>query len=151
MNAENNHWGDPTGPYDPSDDRSTGGFYNPNGQGDQVSDKVDYEPWIADLGDSDEDGIPDAWEIENFGDLITSDETSDNDHDGLLDVGEHNRGTDPKNSDSDGDGIFDGWEVDNNLNPMADDALVDFDNDGFCNLREFLVQSNPWDDQTHRR
>ncbi|HDH13515.1 MAG TPA: PKD domain-containing protein [Nitrospirae bacterium] len=48
--AENNYWGDPSGPYDPSDDRDSGGWYNPDGTGDKVTDYVDYEPWL----DSDE-------------------------------------------------------------------------------------------------
>lgn len=39
-------WGEPSGPNDPSDDRSTGGFYNPAGLGDKASDYVDYLPWI---------------------------------------------------------------------------------------------------------
>ncbi|MEW6186930.1 MAG: hypothetical protein AB1585_14440 [Thermodesulfobacteriota bacterium] len=43
--AQKNNWGDPSGPYDPSDDRSTGGWYNPNGIGDKVTDRVNYFPW----------------------------------------------------------------------------------------------------------
>jgi len=35
-------WGHDTGPSDTSDDTATGGFYNPYGQGDRVSDGVDY-------------------------------------------------------------------------------------------------------------
>jgi hypothetical protein len=37
--AENNWWGHLTGPYHPST--------NPGGQGDQVSDHVDYAPWLG--------------------------------------------------------------------------------------------------------
>ena len=147
INAENNYWGDPTGPYDPSDDIAAGGLYNPNGLGDSVSDHVDYEPWITDLGDSDNDGIPDGWEINAFGNLTSADDKTDYDQDGLLDIDEYADGTDPKDPDSDGDGMLDGWEVNNNLSPLDDDALLDSDNDGFCNLREFLSQSDPWDDQ----
>ena len=47
VNAENNYWGDPSGPYDPSDDTATGGLYNPYGTGDKVSDYVVYEPWFT--------------------------------------------------------------------------------------------------------
>ena len=43
--AEQNWWGSGTGPYDPSDDRASGGLYNPGGKGDKVSDRVDYDPW----------------------------------------------------------------------------------------------------------
>jgi len=39
INAENNWWGDATGPYHP-----TG---NPGGLGDTVSDYVDFDPWLS--------------------------------------------------------------------------------------------------------
>jgi hypothetical protein len=39
VNAENNWWGDATGPYH--------GTTNPSGLGDQVSDDVDYDPWLT--------------------------------------------------------------------------------------------------------
>ena len=45
VNAENNWWGDASGPLDDSDDTATGGLYNPDGEGDTVSDNVDYDPW----------------------------------------------------------------------------------------------------------
>ncbi len=45
VDAEHNWWGDSSGPYDPSNDTATGGLYNPNGQGDNVTDYVDYYPW----------------------------------------------------------------------------------------------------------
>jgi len=47
ITATNNNWGDPSGPLDASDDRATGGLYNPNGKGNKVSDKVNYYPWIG--------------------------------------------------------------------------------------------------------
>ncbi len=43
INAENNWWGDSTGPRDTSDVDT---LYNPFGLGDRVSDHVDYEPWL---------------------------------------------------------------------------------------------------------
>ena len=48
IDAEDNWWGDASGPFDPSDDRGSGGLYNPDGIGDRVSDGVNYEPWITD-------------------------------------------------------------------------------------------------------
>ncbi len=45
VDAQNNWWGSVKGPYDPSDDRATGGWYNPSGDGDRVSDGVNYAPW----------------------------------------------------------------------------------------------------------
>ncbi len=38
-------WGHDTGPYDPSDDTGSGGWYNPEGLGDPVTDMVDYSGW----------------------------------------------------------------------------------------------------------
>jgi parallel beta-helix repeat protein len=45
IDATNCDWGDLSGPLDDSDDRTTGGWYNPNGLGDKVSDHVNYTPW----------------------------------------------------------------------------------------------------------
>lgn len=49
IDATNNWWSDPHGPTDDSDDRATGGWYNPGDitDGDPVSDYVKYEPWLA--------------------------------------------------------------------------------------------------------
>jgi parallel beta-helix repeat protein len=47
LTATNNNWGDPSGPLDDSDDRATGGLYNPNGLGNRVSDHVNYYPWVG--------------------------------------------------------------------------------------------------------
>jgi hypothetical protein len=143
IDADYNWWGAANGPSDSSDDRSTGGWYNPAGTGARVSNYVNYTPWVADLNDKDIDGLPDAWEISQFGNITTANATSDYDGDGMLDVDEHNFGTDPKNRDSEGDGMADGWEKQHNLNPLQNDALVDSDNDGFSNLREYLSGSDP--------
>lgn len=48
VQAQNCFWGDETGPADASNDTSTGGLYNPNGQGDRVSDGVDYSGFLQD-------------------------------------------------------------------------------------------------------
>jgi len=47
LTATNNNWGDPSGPLDDSDDRATGGLYNPNGKGNKVSNNVIYYPWTG--------------------------------------------------------------------------------------------------------
>ncbi|MCP3956471.1 MAG: hypothetical protein GY719_01320 [bacterium] len=44
--AGNNWWGDASGPLDDSDDTGSGGFHNPGGLGDRVSDAVDFNPWL---------------------------------------------------------------------------------------------------------
>lgn len=68
--------------------------------------------------DSDGDGIPDSWEIKNFGNLTTANATTDTDGDGLLDKDEYKYGTDPNNPDTDGDGFSDGEEVRYGSNPL---------------------------------
>ena len=47
LDARYNNWGSPTGPLDDSDDRAIGGWYNPTGTGDRVSDRVMYDPWLG--------------------------------------------------------------------------------------------------------
>ncbi|MBK5275631.1 MAG: right-handed parallel beta-helix repeat-containing protein [Desulfuromonadales bacterium] len=47
LTATNNNWGDPTGPLDDTDDRATGGLFNPTGKGNRVSDHVNYFPWTG--------------------------------------------------------------------------------------------------------
>ena len=58
VNAQQNDWGDPSGPYDPSDDCASGGWYNPSGLGDKVSDHVNYTPWEGE-----------GWAVEIKGDV----------------------------------------------------------------------------------
>lgn len=47
VDARFNNWGHPCGPLDPSDDRGTGGLYNPGGLGNRVSDFVNYSQWTG--------------------------------------------------------------------------------------------------------
>ncbi len=103
VNAENNYWGDTSGPYDGSDDTLDNGLYNPDGLGDPVSDLVDYDSWTANVTDSDGDEIPD--DMEN---LV---------------------GTDPLKVDTDGDGLSDSWEIQNDLNPLDPPAEDTSSND----------------------
>ncbi|MDF1554945.1 MAG: hypothetical protein P1P84_17890 [Deferrisomatales bacterium] len=114
VDASGTYWGDASGPYDPSDDRAVGGFYNPDGLGDPVSDGVTYYPWVG-LSDMDLDGLADELELRMGTDPLDSDTDDDGiidgdedaDHDTFRDVGE----TDPLNPDTDGDGVFDGTEL----------------------------------------
>ena len=46
-NLANNYWGSSTGPYDGSDDRATGGDYNPGGTGNGVSNGITYRPFLG--------------------------------------------------------------------------------------------------------
>ena len=85
-----------------------------------------YHPQIvitANLAvDSDADGIADAWEIENFGNVGFTDGSIDSDNDGMLDFFEYLYGSDPNNASSngfkltvssneDGTSIVFNWEV----------------------------------------
>jgi len=99
--------------------------------------------------DTDNDGIPDPWEISNFGDLTTVGLTTDFDGDGLLDIDEYSNNTDPKDSDSDGDGMPDGYEVANSLDPLDDGSIDpnngpdgDPDGDAHTNIDEHLAGSS---------
>jgi subtilisin family serine protease len=55
-----------------------------------------------DLGpeDTDNDGLPDSWERQNFGNLSTATANTDFDRDGLSDANEFHAGTDPNNHES---------------------------------------------------
>lgn len=78
--------------------------------GDGVSDKNDIFPLDTDETlDNDEDGIGD-----------NADE--DDDNDGLSDIQEQELGTDPLNPDTDEDGMSDKDEVDQNLDPLNPDT-----------------------------
>lgn len=80
--------------------------------------------------DSDNDGLPDAWELQHFGNLTTADASTDSDGDGLTDAMEYSLGTDPKLSDTDGDGLSDLQEITYHTNPLLADSDGDGDSDG---------------------
>ena len=103
----------------------------------------EYSPCDGVSLDTDADGILDDWEMDNFGNLTTVDETTDYDVDGLFDIDEFARSTDPNNPDSDGDGMTDGWEATYSLNPLLNDSSLDPDGDGLTSLQEFLAGTDP--------
>ena len=73
--------------------------------------------------DNDGDGMPNAWERRyGFDSEDPSDASSDDDHDGLTNLGEYQADTDPFLWDTDGDGVADGMEV---LEMGADPTSVD--------------------------
>ncbi len=117
--------------------------------------------------DTDADGLPDAYEYEIFFlDMnFSGDAFQDFDGDGLTNIEEFNRRTNPDNPDSDFDGEFDGndieplnpqyridsdldgipdtWEINHFLDPFTNDSLLDPDGDLFTNIQEYQTNTNP--------
>lgn len=69
-----------------------------------------------DTGDANQNGIPDVWELQMFGNLNQI-AGGDFDQDGLTNLIEYQTGTDPANTDTDGDGVSDGDEVAQGTDP----------------------------------
>lgn len=77
-------------------------------------------PFFTNRNDADNDGLIDAYDIDD------ADVNSDSDGDGASDIIERNAGTDPTNPDTDGDGILDGNDTETK-NPNPDKKLYDID------------------------
>ena len=96
-----------------------------------------------------------------------TDEDEDDDNDGLTDVEEDQKGTDPLNPDSDGDGVKDGQEVKDGTDPNKADSdgdgltdgeekghgtdpnSKDTDGDGYSDKEEVDAGSDPLDPNSH--
>lgn len=71
-------------------------------------------------GDTDGDGMPDQWEVQNnLNSNDPSDAALDNDDDGLTNLEEYQYGTDPNAEDTDGDGYSDKEEIDAGTDPNS--------------------------------
>ena len=104
------------------------------------------------INDDESDGMADVWEVFWFGDIWSSDSSTDRDADGILDAEEYfyaslnpdwgaKRWTllSPIDSDSDHDGISDGYEIQKGLNPTdASDRDLDPDGNGLTNYEEYF-------------
>lgn len=80
----------------------------------------DGSPLPACAGDTDCDGMADAWETAyGLDPLSAQDALADKDGDGLPNLQEFALGTDPTKADTDGDGVPDGEEVANGTDPLT--------------------------------
>ena len=98
------------------------------------------EPTVA---DTDEDGLDDGPEVNEYG---TEPTVADTDEDGLDDATEVNEyGTEPTVDDTDEDGLDDGPEVNEY---GTEPTVADMDNDGLDDGREIELNTNPTDPDT---
>lgn len=75
--------------------------------------------------DVDKDGLKDAWEITNFGNLTSQNGSGDADLDGVTNLMEQNAGTNPNLADSDADGVSDLAELQGGTNPLNAASVLD--------------------------
>ncbi|WP_250658210.1 PA14 domain-containing protein [Alkalimarinus coralli] len=133
--------GENLSPIDMADEDSSAGYstgyrlgYYDGGFGQPYNDT--FPP-----SDSDEDGLPDSYELAvGLDPLDSSDAIADPDGDLLNNLDEFLLRTDTFNQDTDGDGIDDGYEVAYGLNALdSSDAALDLDQDGASNYEEYVA------------
>ena len=73
--------------------------------------------------DTDSDGLPDGYEVNNSFDPFVNDSSGDADLDGLTNLEEYNFGTDPNEIDTDGDGFSDFIEIQKGTDPLDPDSF----------------------------
>jgi parallel beta-helix repeat protein len=93
--------------------------------------------------DTDDDKMPDDYEVENLLNPLIDDSFDDPDTDLLTNLLEYYEKTDPHSSDSDSDLLPDGYETFNGLNPLIPDSGKDFDGDGLTNWEEYMLGTMP--------
>lgn len=105
------------------------------------------DPTVANsIEDTDNDGLPDAWELANFGNLNQT-AAGDPDRDGFNNLAEYLADSDPNNPNSipgdvDGDSLPDAWEL-AHLGTLDFWAYEDPDGDGYHNVAEMVAGTSP--------
>lgn len=101
---------------------------------------------LSNPGDTDQDGLPDAWEIPRFGNLTAQNGSGDPDGDFATNLQEYlasKSPTDPLSfPDTDLDGLNDGWET-HYFSDLSKNGTADSDNDGSTDQQEFVANSHP--------
>ena len=119
---------------DDTDSDGLGDLCDADDDGDGVPDVSD--PWPNDKTysiDTDNDGLPNAWELFYSGSSETSiSPLEDTDSDGLNALNEFQNSTSPNNTDSDLDSLPDGWEVDNESNAAISNYPIALNRHGAC-------------------
>lgn len=168
-----------------SDSQETAGGTNPlveDTDGDTLSDYYErcydmdcttYNPGATDTdatkSDTDNDGMPDNWEITNSLNPLLADGGVDTDLDELTNLREYQQGTNPNVADTDADKLSDGeevdvygtnpldgtdtdqdgmrddWETVRGTDKLIGDANLDADSDGVANVIEYLRGTLPFD------
>ncbi len=108
-------------------------------------DEVNVYGTTPTASDTDNDQMPDGWEIGYLPSLdpLTDDATGDADGDGVENLDEYQRGTNPTDPDSDGEGLGDYEEI---YTYGTDPALADSDADGWDDYTEVeTIGSRPLD------
>jgi hypothetical protein len=103
-------------------------------------------------GDSDGDGLPDSWEMANFGTLAYA-ANDDPDRDGFNNLQEYLAGSNPMDANSvpgdiNGNNLPDSWET-NAFGGFVTSAYDDADSDGYNNLAEMVWATNPTNAVSH--
>ncbi|MHA2101962.1 MAG: LamG domain-containing protein [Candidatus Hodarchaeales archaeon] len=93
--------------------------------------------------DLDGDGMPNLWEYQMGLNLTKNDANEDFDHDGLTNIEEYLLGSSSRYTDTDFDRMNDLWEYQMGLNITKDDADEDKDGDWITNIWEYKGKTYP--------